>query len=273
MVVHSFGVNEHKGIEKSNTIFEKAKKPVEVTRNGKTFIQMREEKKPIAEEFQTYTNVGKYLDEMYEATGMMDPNDNLIRGNASRIEVGDKDTFRIFDKHGNKLEVKYGGAGLDKPENDKVGAFMLDATPSRRYEKNKQQVFEYLENHDVVAGDVTFDMIEDANEIMELGLSGSEVERIAKQYRQKKIADVCTNVQEKMDDEYDKAHEKKDKSESLQLGVKNLKSNLQSRVDYFENLLKTNSAQSEFPDKITEGKIYGLKTAIELLNDGLKHLL
>lgn len=67
--------------------------------------------------------------------------------------------------------------------------------------------------------------------------------------------------------------ERDNKIDSLHSGIKNLKINLKNQIEYYEMLIKTNSKQSEFPDKITEGKLMGLKRATELLDYGLKHLI
>lgn len=139
MVVRNFNVNENdisKSQQKTNTIFEKSsieksKKPVKVTRDGKTFIQMREEgkkKEEPQEKFKTYTNVEDYLNEMYSATGEVNPNDEIILDYASKIEVGDKETFRIFDQKGRMLEVNYGGAGLGDKENKQIRDFLTQPT-------------------------------------------------------------------------------------------------------------------------------------------------
>jgi hypothetical protein len=99
MVVHNFGVNENNGMEKSNTVFEKSKKPVKVTRDGKTFIQMREEGKK-----ETYEQLAAKVPKIGDLVRIKSGTDKYNNKTGKVIRIGTMgNNYTVEVKNGTKL--------------------------------------------------------------------------------------------------------------------------------------------------------------------------
>mgnify|MGYP001205029260 CR=1 FL=1 len=255
MVVSSFGVNENeinKSQQKTNTTFEKSsieksKKPVQVTRGGKTFIQMREEGKKTAQEL--YNEARQSLEEFFElhdiAFNEVDP--GMIESLNEDLNLGlsDSEKMRALKYFQNKKELN------------------LDP---KKIEEAKQST------EDVKS---LMNSIED-----KANAKGSIIAGEDDDWKKRNHAFLDFK-----NDMKDLIREKVDKIESLQLGIKNLEANLDSAIaglknrldfisdSYDEEMTDSHRKRLEWDTAKTEAKLDGFLRAKELLNDGLKHLL